>query len=496
MKIGRGSGDGAGDAGARQVSPRLLLTILGLAAMSYSLQQGSIAPVLPTLEHALDVDEATATWVQSAFLLSASVLTPIFGRFGDMFGQRRVLMLCLGTYAFGTLVCALSHAIEPLIAGRLIAGAGGGVFPIAASIIRDEMPPDRVPGALGVFSGLLGIGGATAAVGSGVVVETLSWSWLFWLPLLMLAAAGIGGWRVIPASPPRARSRVDWPAVLLMSAGLASLLFGVTKASSWGWTSTDTITLTVLALLLIVAWIARELRSGNPLVDMKLMSVRGVWTTNLAGFLFGAGLFSGSILVSHLAQAPEATGYGFGTSVIGAGAILLPVATTMFTLSLFTGRLERRFGSKRLLVAGSACGVLSYVLLANFHGTIPAVMIGIAFLGAGIGLAYAALPNLIVSAVRPEQTGVSIGMNTIMRTIGGAFGAQISASILVSHLDAGTALPEGSGYTIAFWTMAGAMALAAGAALLVPDARRAPPREREVAVPRAVAPEGAAAPVR
>jgi MFS family permease len=464
-------------------SYRVLLFVLGLAAMSYSLQQASISPVLPTVERVLDVDEATATWVQSAFLLSASVLTPIFGRFGDMFGQRKVLMLCMATYAAGTLICALSHSIELLIAGRLVAGAGGGVFPISAAIIRDELPRERVAGALGIFSGLLGIGGGVSVVGSGFVVEHLGYRWLFWLPLLMIGAAALGAFRVLPQVPGRARGRIDWLAVALMSSGLSLLLFAVTKASTWGWTAADTLTCAILAVLLVALWITRELRSSSPLVDMRMMAVRGVWTTNLAAFLFGAGLFSGSILVSHLAQAPRSTGYGFGTSVVGAGVILLPVTLGLCLVSIFTGRMERRFGSKRLLMAGSASGILAYVVLANLHGHRGTVMAGVAFIGVGVGLAYAALPNLIVGAVRQDQTGISIGMNTIMRTIGGAFGAQISATVLVAHTAPGAVHPGNSGFTVAFWIMAGAMALATVAALVVPD-----PRERERVLVRAPAP--------
>src|SRR4051812_39354585 len=221
--------------------PGLVLGVLALGALSYSVLQSIVAPALPTLAADLHTTATNATWVLTAFLLSASVLTPVFGKLGDIHGKHRLLVVALGLLSLGTLVSALADSLSVMLIGRVLQGAGGGVFPLSFAIVRDELPRGRMPGAIALLSAMLGIGGAVGLVVAGVIVEDLSYHWLFWIPLVVTAGATVAAWRWVPESPVKHDSTINWLSVALLAGGLVALLLGITQADSWGWGSAKNI---------------------------------------------------------------------------------------------------------------------------------------------------------------------------------------------------------------------------------------------------------------
>src|SRR3954451_3545012 len=167
-------------------SPRTLLPVLSLGGISYALLQSLVVPALAQIQDSLHTSEGAVGWVLTAYLLSASVATPIIGRLGDMYGKERLLMLVLLMLALGTLISAVAYSLWLMILGRLIQGSGGGIFPLGFSIIRDEYPNRRVRGAIGLVASLLGIGGGAGVVFAGIVTQNLSYHWLFWFPLVII----------------------------------------------------------------------------------------------------------------------------------------------------------------------------------------------------------------------------------------------------------------------------------------------------------------------
>src|SRR3954471_4945279 len=268
-------------------SPRTILAVLSLGGIAYSLLQSLVVPALPQIQDSLHTTESAVGWVLTAFLLSASVATPIVGRLGDMYGKERLLMIVLLTLALGTFISAIASSLWLMLLGRVIQGVGGGIFPLAFSIIRDEFPNERVPGAIGLVSSLLGIGGGAGVVFAGIVTQSLSYHWLFWFPLVAILATAYLTWRYIPESPVKTPAEINYRAALLMTAGISGVLLAVTETSSWGWGSPRTLRVIGLGAVLIVAWVREELRSREPLVDMRMMAIRGVWTTNAVAFLIG-----------------------------------------------------------------------------------------------------------------------------------------------------------------------------------------------------------------
>jgi EmrB/QacA subfamily drug resistance transporter len=449
------------------------LAVLVAGGVSYALMQSFVIPALTTIQAALHTSETGVSWLLTAYLLSASVATPIAGRLGDMYGKERVLMVTLVLLSVGTLVSALASSLGPMIAGRVIQGMGGGVFPLAYGIIRDEFPRERVAQGIGLMSSLLGIGGALGLVLTGPVLEHLSYHWLFWLPLMVVVPVTVATHLLVPESPIKVPGKVNWLAASLLSAGIVIVLLAVSQAPDWGWGSARLLGGVAAGLAVLAAWIVVELRATEPLIDMAMMRITGVWTTNLVAFLVGVGMYSAFLLMPRFVQEPESTGYGFGASLVVAGAFMVPAALTQVLAGQFTGRLQRTVGSRAALLAGVVFTASAFLLLIVARSSPWEVYVASTLLGTGIGLAFGALANLIVENVRQDQTGAATGMNTVMRTLGGALGGQVVATVLASHPGVGEH-PTSYGYGLAFGACAVALVIGiVVAALLVP--RRATP---------------------
>ena len=322
----------------------LILAVLSFAGITFAMLQSLVVPALPEIQQSLHTSESGVTWILTAYLLSASVLTPILGRVGDMIGKERVLVAVLVVLGIGSLVSALAPSLGVMIVGRVIQGAGGGIFPLAFGIVRDEFPPERVPGGIGLISSLLGIGGGLGLVLPGVIVENLSYHWLFWLPLGAVAVTTLLTIRYVPESPVKTPGRINWRAAALMAAGLSMVLIAVSETPEWGWGSARTLGLIAAGTVVMALWVHTELTAREPLIDMNMMRIRGVWTTNVVAFLLGVGMYSSFVVIPQFVETPQRAGYGFGASITAAGLFMLPAAVTQLLIGPASGRLERRLG--------------------------------------------------------------------------------------------------------------------------------------------------------
>jgi EmrB/QacA subfamily drug resistance transporter len=444
--------------------------LLVAAGISYALLQSLVAPALPDIQHALHASVSSVSWVLTAYLLSASIATPLIGRLGDMHGKERLLVIILILLCLGTAVSAVASSLALMLVGRVMQGAAGGIFPLAFGIIRDEFPRERVAGGIGLMSALLGVGGGAGVVLAGPIVDHLSYHYLFWLPLILLVTTTLAIHLFVPESPIRVGGSVNWRGALLMALGLAAVLIALSEATTWHWLSAKTLGAFAVGAVLLAAWVRNESRSTHPLVDMRMMRIRGVWTTNTVAALLGFGMYSSFILLPELVETPQRAGYGFGSSVTGAGLFLVPSTLTMLVAGAQTGRLEKRFGSKPPLLAGALLAAASYAVLAFARDERWEIYLAALLLGAGIGLAFAAMVNLIIENVGSAETGIATGMNTVTRTVGGAFGGAITASILTASTRA-NGYPSAHSYTVAFAVCAAAPAIGAVVGLAIPQRR-------------------------
>src|SRR3954471_11538284 len=345
----------------------ITLAVLATAALAYAVSQTMVAPALPAIQEELGTTTTGVTWVLTVYLLTASIATPVLGRLGDMFGKERMLVLVLIMFALGSLVAALSHSIEILVAGRAIQGFAGAVFPLAFGIIRDEFPPERVAQGIGLISATFGIGGGIGLVAAGLIVDHLPYEWIFWIGLIVTVIAIVCTLLFVPESPIKVPAKIDWAGAALLSVGLGTLLLAISEGPRWGWGSGRVLGLFAAAALALVVWVRFELRVPAPLVDMRMMRRRTVWTTNVAALLVGFGMFGSFILIPQFVQAPASAGYGFNATVTEAGLILLPSTAVMLFAGPGAGWLGGRFRPRLPLLIGTAAAAAAFTLIALAH---------------------------------------------------------------------------------------------------------------------------------
>ena len=471
------------------------LAILALAGIAYALQQTMVIPALPAFQSDLHTTTTWATWVLTIFLLVASVATPIIGKLGDQYGKERLLTITLAVFLVGCAGAAAAWNIWALIAFRAVQGVAGGVFPLSFAIIRDEFPREKVGVAIGLVSAVFGVGGGFGIVLSGVIVDHLSWRWLFIVGAVGIAAAVVLVHRYVPESPIKTPSRVDFVGATLLSGGLVSLLVALTEGESWGWTSGRVVGLFAAAAALLLAWGWAELRVDEPMVDMRMMAKRQVLFTNLTALIAGFAMFGAFVLVPNFVEVPHNVAapfrhlvhYGFDASATKAGLYLLPSSVALLFAGPIAGLIGRRTGSKWPLAAGLLLTAVSAGWMAKWHDEPWQILAAMPVLGVGVGFAFAAMATLITEAVRPSETGVATGMNTVMRTVGGVVGGQVGAALLAAHTIRGAdGVPSVVGFEVAFGISAVAALVGAGVAVFVtpPRLRR---RERLVVATTEVA---------
>jgi EmrB/QacA subfamily drug resistance transporter len=456
------------------------LGVLTLAGTAFALQQTMVVPALPVLQRELHTTTTWATWVLTVFLLVASVATPILGKLGDQHGKERLLTISLTIFLAGCVGCAVAWNIWSLVAFRAVAGAGAAVFPLSFAIIRDEFPPEKVGVGIGLVSAVFGVGGGLGIVLSGLIVDHLSWRWLFIVGAIGVAASVVLVHRFVPESPIKTHSRVDVPGAALLSAGLIALLLALSEGESWGWTGGRILGLFGAALVLLVVWGLVELRVPEPLIDMRVLAHRPVLFTNLAAIISGFAMFGTFVLIPNFVETPRGlpaslarlVDYGFGASATKAGLYLLPSSIVLLFAGPIAGLLGRRFGFKWPLALGMLGVAAASASFAAFHSQPWELLAAMPLLGVGVGFAFAAMATLIVEAVRPEETGVATGMNTVMRTVGGVIGGQVGAALLTAYTLRGTSVPAVTGYEVTFGVCAATAVVGAVLAVFVTTRRR------------------------
>jgi EmrB/QacA subfamily drug resistance transporter len=455
------------------------LAILTIAGTAYALQQTMVIPALPTLQRELHTTTTWVTWVLTVLLLVASVATPIFGKLGDQYGKERLLVISLVLFFVGCAGAAAAWNIWALIFFRAFQGLGAAVFPLSFGIIRDEFPREKVGVGIGLISAVFGVGGGFGIVFSGLIVDHLSWRWLFIFGAIPVAIAAVLVHRFVPESPIKTASRVDFLGAVLLSAGLVCLLVALTEGETWGWTSARVGGLFAGAAVFLALWVGAELRVPEPMVDMRVFVQRQVLFTNICALITGFAMFGTFVLIPNFVELPRGLSagtaqlvhYGFDASATKAGLYLLPSSVALLFAGPAAGLIGRRTGSKWPLAAGMLLSGISAGMLALWHDEPWQVLVAMPVLGTGVGFAFAAMATLITEAVRPTQTGIATGMNTVMRTVGGVIGGEVGAAILSAHLIHGTNVPAVRGYEVAFAVAALAAFVGVVVAVLVTPTR-------------------------
>ncbi|MGW5044912.1 MFS transporter [Streptomyces griseoluteus] len=473
---------------------RLTIPVLASGGILMAVMQTVVVPLLPDLPRLTGSSPAAVSWMVTATLLSGAVLTPVLGRAGDMYGKRRVLTSALALMTVGSVLCALSSDITVLITARALQGAAASVVPLSISILRDELPPHRRGSAVALMSSTVGIGAALGLPLAALVVQYADWHTMFWLTSALGALGVAATWWAVRESPVREAGRFDVVGALGLAVALVALLLAVSQGGQWGWTSPAVLGLFAGFAVVLALWWRQQLRTARPLVDLRLVTRPRVGLSHVAALLTGFAFYANSLVTAQLVQAPEASGYGLGLSIVATGLCLLPGGVTMLLFSPLSARISARRGPRITLALGAAVIACGYALRIADSRDLWMIILGATVVATGTTLAYSALPTLILRAVPAAQTASANGVNVLMRTIGQAVSSAAVAAVLVHHTSpvGGLPVPTLHGYLMAF-AMAGAVALAAcAAALTIPgDGTRDETPRAEGATPGARALEEA-----
>jgi MFS family permease len=462
--------------GFMKSSSRLALPVASYAVLLVSALQTLVVPVLADIQADLGVPATSAAWVVTANLLAAAVLTPTLGRLGDLYGRRPVMVGVLAIVLAGSLLAAVTSSLPLLLVARVMQASSFGLFPLSIGVLREELPPRRLTGAMAVVSGMLAVGAGLGLVVTGLLMRhDGDYHRLFWLATGLSVIGLVGVW-LLPRRPAAATGRLDWTGAGILGLGLVLLIMPLEEGNTWGWGSARVIGSLIAAVVVLTVFVLVERRITQPLVTVRMLTHRPLVVANAAGLFLGFSMFAVFLAVSALVQSPPAiTGYGFGSTVLAASLVyLLPGTAGGVVTAPLGGRLVGRFGPKGTLVIAALLGLVGFALLAVLHSATWEIIAGATAVNTAVMFGYAALPALLIANVTPAETGIANSVNSISRSVGMSLGTAFVVTMLTRNPIAGPVpLPHESQFVVIF--VVGAALAAAAAAVVgwgLPPTRR------------------------
>ena len=469
-------------------SRRLITAILCLSGTVVALQQTRVMPLGPDFPKFLGVRAADASWLVTVTLLTSAVATPIVSRLADMFGKRRMMLISMTMIVVGSLVAAIGGNFVALLIGRGLQGFAISMIPVGISIMRDELPKEKVASATALMSATLGIGSALGLPLSGLIFEHLGWPAIFWLSAIVGVLLIIAVAVVVPESSVRTRGKFDFLGAVMLSTALTAILLAISKGARWGWTSELTLLMFVIGIVTLALWFPYELRVTQPMVDLRTSAKRPVLLTNVASILVGFSMYANNLSTTQQLQMPKISGYGFELGVMAAGLCMIPAGLAMVFFAPVSANITKRFGAKITLIVGGTVLALAYIARVFLTGSIALIIISAAVVSIGTAIAYSAMPMLIMRSVPITETASANGLNSLLRSVGTSTSSAVVAAMLTSMVipsGPGEGLPSIDAFKNIFWLAALAAVAAAAAAAFIPR-RGAKPE----AALRPVTPEG------
>jgi MFS family permease len=455
-------------------SARLTVAVLCFGGMSAALMQTLVIPIQSALPRLLHTSPANASWVVTATLLGGAVAMPIAGRLADMIGKQRVLVGSAALLVAGSLICALSDSLLPMLSGRVLQGLAMGFIPVGISLMREVTPPAMTNTAIAAMSATLGVGGAIGLPLSAWVAEDFNWHALFWMSVGLAALMVLSVAFLVPHVHDAHGGRFDIGGAVGLAIGLLSTLVAISKGNEWGWDHGRTLGLLVGGVLVLVVWAFYELRTTDPLCDLRVSVQRPVLLTNLAAIAIGFGMMAQAIVVPQLLQIPSATGFGLGQTMLEAGLWMAPGGLMMLVFAPVSSRLMTRIGPKRTLMIGAAVLGIGYLVARELMDAPWQLLVASCVASAGVGIGYAAMPTLILDSVPMTEAGSAVGINGLMRSVGTSVASAVMAALLTSStVRIGSfELPTQGAFQLCFVVGAAAAFVGVAIAATIPVVRR------------------------
>ncbi|MFJ1674239.1 MULTISPECIES: MFS transporter [unclassified Streptomyces] len=457
------------------------LVITSVAGFMAALDNLVVTTALPSIRESLGGELAELEWTVNAYTLTFAVLLMLGAALGDRFGRRRLFLAGLTVFTGASAAAALSPGISELIAFRAVQGVGAAIMmPLTLTLLTAAVPPARRGAALGIFSAVTGLAVASGPLIGGSLTEHLSWQWIFWLNVpIGLVLLPLARLRLAESHAPD--PRLDIPGTLLVSGGLFGIVYGLVNANADGWTSPSVLTALITGAALVGGFIHHGFHAKNPMLPMRLFRNRAFFGINMAGLLMFLGMFGSIFLLSQYFQGV------LGYSPTEAGLRMLPWTGMPMLVAPVAGALSDRFGGRPVVVAGLVLQAIGLALFATVIGPdasyasqLPGLIVG----GVGMAMYFAPAASLVMSSVRPAEQGIASGASNALREVGGALGVAVLATVFSSQGGYESARSFTDGTVPAVWIGAGAVALAALTALLIPGRRHAAAQAPETAEER------------
>ncbi|MFC9558990.1 MFS transporter [Agromyces sp. NPDC056965] len=466
----------------------LVVAVLAAAGIVVSLAQTLVVPIIASLPEIFATSASNTSWIITVTLLVGAVSTPVMGRLADMYGKKRMLLIAIIPFIVGSVVCALAGDVVTMIIGRGLQGLGSGIIPLGIALLHDVLPKEKAGGAIALMSSSMGIGGALGIPIAAAVAQFADWRVLFWAIGVAAAIVGVAIWRVIPVHEPKGHAHgFDFLGAVGLAVGLVALLLTVSKGAEWGWGSALTIGCFAAAALVLLAWGWYQLRRSAPLIDLRTTAKPVVLLTNIASVLIGFTMYAMNLIVPQVMQLPAELGYGLGQSMIQMGLWIAPMGLGMMAVSNLGAWISRIRGPKVTLTISGVVIAIGYGLVAIILATIGTrapgdvdptailwtlilLLVAMVVTGCGIGLAFGAMPALIMGSVPASEKAAANGFNSLMRSLGTTASAAIIGVVLAAMVQnvGGHVIPTQAGFIVSLLISCGIALVAAVIAAAIP----------------------------
>ncbi len=412
---------------------RALMAMVGVALL-LNYVETMIIPGIPVIQKDFSTTESLVSWVTSAFLIVGSAVSPLFGKLGDSYGKKRMFLAALVFYTAGVGVAGFSNSIYFLIIARAVQGIGFAIVPLALAIIAETFPKQRIATAQGIVSATFAIGAALGLIIGSYVVQDLGWQWAFHTAFLLSVVLFAVVAKFLPSGHPGSRLKVDYETVILLMAGVSLLLLYLTEGPYDGWTNPYNLGALGVGAALTIAFFIAESRKSNPLIPLHLLRIRNVLVANMTGILSGWGMFMLFFAVIYYTEdkvPPAPT--GLGLDVISAGLTIAPATVVMLVGGPGLGKIVSKYGPRPAMILGGLVAIAGFSLFVFNRATATDVMLdtAVSLIGA-VGIIIP-IVNMVSVSLPDETVATGLGLNTMLRNIGGAIGPVVATTIMSSY---------------------------------------------------------------
>ena len=410
---------------------RTLLILTGVALL-VNYVETMVLPGIPNIEKDFGTTATIAAWITSAYLIVGSAVSPLFGKLGDVYGKKKMFLVSLSFYIVGVGMAGFSPSIYFLIGSRALQGVGFAIIPLGLAIVTDVFPRERVATAQGIISGTFAIGAALGLVVGAYIIQDLTWHWAFHTAfILSLVLFGISAYILQKDSPKNVGASIDYTGAGILMAGITLLLLYATEGPTLGWLAAEELAFLIPGAILFVGFFFFESTRKNPLIQLPLLRIRNVLISNIVGVISGTTMFMLFFALIYYASYPK--GFGLGLTILATGLSLAPSTIGMMVGGPLIGRFTQRAGPRPALLVGSTLSIIGLLLFRFYRSTTTDVTLDLVVALAGVVCVIVPIVNMLAISLPRESIAVGLGMNTMLRNLGGAIGPVVATVILSTY---------------------------------------------------------------